>query len=1339
MFGSTNNNNNNAFGGNANPSGSNMFGNQTSTGSSGFSLSNSAPKPATSGFGARTTQTSGTGLFGSSNTSSVLFGNKPGASQSSGGLFGNYGTPQQTQQSNNLFGNRQASGGLFGNSTVNTGASPASSGLFGNISTTAPKTGPFGSSTQPGGLFGNSSVTAQQGSTPLFSNSSNTNTTFNPLINGTPMKQYNFKDLPKSLTDSTKADKTINLTDSSRKRSLSNTQVISQGKSSLMERLGSRFTQSQATYNSEGLFSPKKDLIQSVLGSEKPQDQSLALNKIPHRPFGSNTFSSRSVSAPRSASTDYLKLKVDPSRTEARRIKIFGESGGARKMRILGRDDDQDVFTITASDEEHFPTSSKTPQRGNTDNSEQSETAPEVEETDYWCSPSIEELQALPLRQLAEVPGFTIGRKGCGVIRFDLPVDLTTFWSGLKANLFDNVVKINKNHTVEVYPNGSVPLGTGLNVPATITLEKVFPVTRGRVATNATSKDLENRLLVKKLKELKDMEFITYDPINGSWTFKVKHFSIWGLVDEEDAVIDLEKELSKLKKKSSPSSLPPNPSNPKTEPTLNSAAEVIRTNNMAEDTFMYKKQKQDRTFEFDTTSFIPGSFNAPDLHQFVKPGEDNEEKDIVNTDNILSDIDFDEPVDAAVPSQLPARGDESFSLEDYGMVERQYEPEAVDEQDFEDLDANPSLGVSDDWDRQLELSSCYGSVFADKKLKQTTVYDAPFSRAMTPGELDKLLYGDFAEVVKSNKTIKKELRLENYNFASFTCDNKVLRKTTKTASHMTAKSMVSLYASGSKESSKSVHKKHLSSSKITLRSNGFPKVAPNKELSFRLIADNLGYSFSGLEKTIWNLASVLFDNAVNEDLKDVNDIEVINRVLEIQRREGLISWIKKEIQPEIDTKLDDASDEFEQIFLLLSSFDISSAAKLAIKTNNPFLSVLISLLGSNDPDVKFSASQQLEVWKKNAVLQTIPQGLIKIYYLLKGDLLSSDPIAPITKAVSWKTKLGLLLSYGDLNESLATLLGSFVDSEASLVPDSDLTYFNLLKLFVYKHNSSYNIESIFASLKGSGELDFRIQWYVYEVLVRSTKQMSFGSDNQSLGDQLTLLFSEQLQVDELWEESLFVLSHLQDDAACESSITKLLTSNPALLGDSDFVSRLVAELQIPSTLISETKALYFRYLGDHWNEAKYILESGHFVEAHKTIVTYVAPAAVINNGSKLAELDFLIAQFPEQVQIPEWNIGLGVYKNYLKLVSSKSTISQSALRFLIESLPNMKNYNFKMNVAIKLMASLTAKMLTQLQAKEGSNVMDLDVLKTGKLPLGESERSVVVVLDKFLKREALSY
>jgi nucleoporin NUP145 len=1337
MFGSTNNNSN-IFGGNANTSGGNLFGNQTSSGSSGFSLSNSAPKPATSGFGASTAQASGTGLFGSSNTSSALFGNKPGASQPSSGLPGKYNMPQQIQQSNNYFGNKPALGGLFGNSTSSTAASPAPSASYGNASTTAQRTGPFDSGTQAGSLFGNSSVTAQQGSTPLFSNSSNTNTTFNPLINGTPMKQYNFKDLPKSLTDSTKADKTINLTDSSRKRSLSNTQVISQGKSSLMERLGSRFTQSQATYNSEGLFSPKKDLIQSVLRSEKPQDQSLALNKIPHRPFGSNNFSSRSVRAPRSASTDYLKLKVDPSRTEARRIKIFGESGGAKKMRILGRDDDQDVFTIIASDEEHFPASSKTPQRESIDNNEQSD-APEVEEIHYWCSPSIEELQSLPLRQLAEVPGFTIGRKGCGVIRFDLPVDLSAFWSDLKANLFDNVVRINKNHTVEVYPNGSVPLGTGLNVPATITLEKVFPVTRGRVATNAASKDLENRLLVKKLKELKDMEFVMYDPINGSWTFKVKHFSVWGLVDEEDAVIDLEKELSKLKKKPSPSSLPPNPTNSKTEPTFNSAAEVIKSNNMAEDTFMYKKQKQDRTFEFDTTSFIPGSFNAPDLHQFVKPGEDNEEKGIVNTDNILSDIDFDETVDAAVPSQLPARGDESFSLEDYGMVERQFEPEAVDEQDFEVLDANPSLEVSDDWDRQLELSSCYDSVFANKKLKQTTVYDAPFSRAMTPGELDKLLYGDFAEVVKSNKTIKKELRLENYNFASFTYDNKVLRKTAKTASHMTAKSVVSLYGCGSKESSKSVHKKHLSSSKITLRSNGFPKVAPNKELTFRLIADSLGYSFSEQEKTIWNLASVLFDNAVNEDLKDVDDIEVINRVLEIQRREGLISWVKKEIQPEIDTKLDDASDEFEQIFLLLSSFDISSAAKLAIKTSNPFLSVLISLLGSNDPDVKFSASQQLEVWKKNAVLQTIPQGLVKVYYLLKGDLLSSDPIAPIANAVSWKTKLGLLLSYGDLNESLATLLESFIDSEASLVPDSDVTYFNLLKLFVYKHNSSYNIESIFASLKGSGELDVRLQWYVYEVLVRSTNQMSFGSENQSIGDELTLLFSEQLQVDELWEESLFVLSHLQGDAACESSITKLLTSNPALLGDSDFAKRLVAELQIPSTLISEAKALYFRYLGDHWNEAKYILESGHFVEAHKTIVTYVAPAAVINNGSKLAGLDFLIAQFPEQVQIPEWNIGLGVYKNYLKLVSSKSTISQSALRFLIESLPNMKNYNFKMNVAIKLMASLTAKMLTQLQAKEGSNVMDLDVLKTGKLPLGESERSVVVVLDKFLKREALSY
>ena len=42
------------------------------------------------------------------------------------------------------------------------------------------------------------------------------------------------------------------------------------------------------------------------------------------------------------------------------------------------------------------------------------------------------------------------------------------------------------------------------------------------------------------------MEFVTYDPITYVWVFKVKHFSIWGLIDEDN---DSQKDWIVMKRK----------------------------------------------------------------------------------------------------------------------------------------------------------------------------------------------------------------------------------------------------------------------------------------------------------------------------------------------------------------------------------------------------------------------------------------------------------------------------------------------------------------------------------------------------------------------------------------------------------------------------------------------------------------------------------------------------------------------------------------------------------------------------------------------------------------------
>lgn len=1376
-FGTSTPTNNNTSGG--------LFGNNKpstgfSFGSSNQQQQNSTPTP--TGFGAANANTTSNntstgGLFGSKPaTTGGLFGNTSSTNNNtSGGLFGNNSNANTNTQSSGLFGNNNntntnsQSTSLFGNSSTapanNTGAglfgnqSNNNTSLFGgNSSSSAPKPSLFGNASsntvQPsGGLFGSSSNNNQPSAPSLFGGASNG--TLNQV--STPAKQYNFKDLPKSITESAKHTKHhLSSNTAPRKRSLSNSSASSipppqTSRSTILERLSTRFSslKSQARYDSDGLFSPKKDILHTAVPTENSKEPTSA--KVLIRPFGQSNYSSRSSTRRRTITTDYLKLKVDPSRSEARKLKIFGQSGGAQKVRLLGREEDTSVNGFINGESKNEIDDIKTTINRETELIEQVEETPEeakhkvdtetlknsASENEYWCSPSIEELSKLQLRQLSEISGFTIGRKGYGSISFELPVDLTAFWSDLPGHLFGNVVKFNKNKTVEVYPNDKVPLGFGLNVPATITLEKCYPVSKRRknAPEDPVAKDLELRVFVRKLKEMKDMEFVTYDPFSGAWTFKVKHFSIWGLVNDDDDVVDIEPELEALRKQQEKlnEQAKADISVPKEDLSCNKVFQLssMKSKNLAENALLFKKQKMNESYDYDTTDLMPGSFISGATYDLIhsKQSEVEPEGNSPGAAIYISEAEESDGGDISEPD-VPGdflRGDESLQYEDNDdhefmdedsqiLDEKQYEPVDVDQEDFKNLEVDPKLAVADSWEKQLELSARFDSAFSNDSLKKTTIFEGPFSKGLTPGELDNLIFGDFSKVLQSQKKIKKELRLENFNFVHFINEAKLIFKSSDTASHSKVRSLDDFYGAADKESFKSIYRKHLATSHITSRPNGYPKVDKNDGLTFDFIIDTFQGDAKNSEKALWSLASVLFDSKsfLTEELSNLNDVEVVNRVTEVKRREKLIHWVKSQIEKDVKTAAQQTTEFSEQIFSLLVTFEVSAAARLAINTNNPHLSVLISLLGSNDPNVKISAAKQLEEWKTNAVLHTIPSGILKIYYLLKGDVLSADPYVKLTENLSWKARLGLVLYYGDSNESIASLISSFVATNPSDIPTEDETFYNILKLFVHKQNDRYDIAGMISALRSSKSLDVKYQWYIYEILVRSTEQLNFKR-SEEFGDQLTLQFAEQLQSAELWEESLFVLAHLHNDRACQHYVTKLLTTKIEVFNkNSGLVDRLTGRLQIPRSLISEANALHARYTGDYWNEASYLLDAEKYEEAHRTIIAKVAPSAIINNGPKLKELGSLIRRFPRQIHISDWSVGLDIYKNYLALLNGNT----SKLKFLTENLPSLQQTNFKVKVAARLMSKNVADKL--LESVE-SGVIDIDAGKILKLPLGEGE------------------
>ena len=90
-----------------------------------------------------------------------------------------------------------------------------------------------------------------------------------------------------------------------------------------------------------------------------------------------------------------------------------------------------------------------------------------------------------------------------------------------------------------VYPDdlNKPPLGKGLNWPAQITSDKVWPLDKISGDTIRSTDRLINMSYKEKLEKASSRmgaRFLGYRPETGSWVFKVDHFSKYGL-DESDS------------------------------------------------------------------------------------------------------------------------------------------------------------------------------------------------------------------------------------------------------------------------------------------------------------------------------------------------------------------------------------------------------------------------------------------------------------------------------------------------------------------------------------------------------------------------------------------------------------------------------------------------------------------------------------------------------------------------------------------------------------------------------------------------------------------------------------
>ena len=129
------------------------------------------------------------------------------------------------------------------------------------------------------------------------------------------------------------------------------------------------------------------------------------------------------------------------------------------------------------------------------------------------------------------VENFSIGRVDYGCITFPGVTNV--------ANMnLDEIVHIRRKE-VHIYPDETKkpPVGQGLNKTAEVTLHRIWPNDKEtKKPVTDPNRVIEMGYDRKIEKATMDMgaQFIDYDPTTGSWTFKVKHFSKYGLHDSDD-------------------------------------------------------------------------------------------------------------------------------------------------------------------------------------------------------------------------------------------------------------------------------------------------------------------------------------------------------------------------------------------------------------------------------------------------------------------------------------------------------------------------------------------------------------------------------------------------------------------------------------------------------------------------------------------------------------------------------------------------------------------------------------------------------------------------------------
>lgn len=516
----------------------------------------------------------GGSLFGGAAGGGGLFGSKPAATGTGGGLFG---TAPQTQQQ------PAQTGSLFGNAGQTSGG-----GLFGNQNNTLGQANQQQNQQKPGGLFGGGTGGSLFGTQPQQNQQTGTSTgggLFSGLGQSQPAQTSLFGGQQQQQQQQQPGmggslfggggfgQSTIGQQQQQQQQQPNLNTSIDQnpyGRNELFNYTGQKLEFGSQNKKpalppltaSSYRITPSKSQLNKLRGFASPlgTSQSPARSGTPLSSSGRGGLNSPSSDRYKGLTDAALTPNAFVPRPSIKRLNVTpksnGLSGGDDHLEsVLGKSalknstskatpsqnglSNSGALTFNSPTNGSVARKDDTPTRGRSATPLESSRPQAVAGSErqpshgqYWCKPRMEKLKQMGENYLSKISNFTVGRSGYGEVTFLEPVDVTGFDLN---DLFGKVVVFTEME-LAVYPDDwedKPPQGQGLNHPARITLLDCFPRDKATKQPITDLNDPRHARFLKRVKNIPDTEFVSYTD-DGAWTFEVKHFSKYGLRGDDD-------------------------------------------------------------------------------------------------------------------------------------------------------------------------------------------------------------------------------------------------------------------------------------------------------------------------------------------------------------------------------------------------------------------------------------------------------------------------------------------------------------------------------------------------------------------------------------------------------------------------------------------------------------------------------------------------------------------------------------------------------------------------------------------------------------------------------------